>query len=51
MGKLTTYTFVSLNGYFKGANEDISWAKNNSTEEAEFAVNNLKAGNLLLLAG
>ncbi len=48
MSKLIVYNFVTLNGYFKGANEDISWAKKGSNEESEFAADNLKSGNILL---
>jgi dihydrofolate reductase len=48
MGKLVVYNFISLNGYFKGANEDISWAKPGSKEETDFAAGNFKSGNLLL---
>ncbi len=48
MSKLIVYNFVTLNGYFKGANEDISWAKKGSNEETDFAADNLKSGNILL---
>ncbi|MBC7875066.1 MAG: dihydrofolate reductase [Ferruginibacter sp.] len=48
MGKLVVYNFVSLNGCFKGPNEDISWAKSGSNEEKEFAAGNLQSGNILL---
>jgi len=48
MSKLIVYNFVTLNGFFKGANEDISWAKKGSNEETEFAADNLKSGNILL---
>jgi len=48
MSKLIVYNFVTLNGYFKGANEDISWARKGSNEESDFAADNLKTGNILL---
>jgi len=48
MAKLIVYNFISLNGYFKGANEDISWAKPGSNEEKDFAASSLKARNILL---
>ena len=48
MSKLIVYNFVTLNGYYKGANEDISWAKKGSKEESDFAADNLKSGNILL---
>ena len=43
------YNFVSANGYFKGANEDISWAHQNvSQEENDFAAENAQGGAVLL---
>jgi len=47
MRKLTVFDFVSLDGYYKGLNEDISWNKH-SAEEAEFSVENVRSGNTLL---
>lgn len=46
MRKLTVFNFISLNGYFKGANGDISWAHNRP--ENEYGAEMLKAGNTLL---
>jgi dihydrofolate reductase len=49
MGKLLVYNFVSANGYFKGPNEDISWAHQNpSQEEKDFAAENAQGGAILL---
>src|SRR6478736_9624675 len=48
MGKLRVYNFVTLNGYFKGAEDDISWAKNGSKDEQEFAGENAKSDGILL---
>jgi dihydrofolate reductase len=48
MGKLIVYNFISLNGYFKGVNEDISWAKSDSKGEKDFAAEKLRSGNILL---
>jgi len=49
MGKLLVYNFVSVNGYFKGPNEDISWAHQNpSQKESEFASENAQGGAILL---
>ncbi|HEV8507749.1 MAG TPA: dihydrofolate reductase family protein [Chitinophagaceae bacterium] len=49
MGKLLVYNFVSANGYFKGLNEDISWAHQNpSQEESDFAAENAQGGAVLL---
>jgi len=49
MGKLTVYNFVSANGCFKGANDDISWAHKNASEEvSDFASENAQGGAILL---
>jgi len=49
MGRLLVYNFVSANGYFKGPNEDISWAHQNpSQEESDFAAENAQGGAILL---
>ncbi len=48
MRKLTVFNFVSLNGYFKGLNGDISWAKRGDEEENKFAIENAKKQHLLL---
>lgn len=49
MGKLIVYNFLSLNGYYKGENEDISWAKQaGGKEENEFAASNLQSGSTLV---
>jgi dihydrofolate reductase len=49
MGKVSVYNFVSANGYFKGPNEDISWAHQNpSQEENDFAAENAQGGAVLL---
>ena len=51
MGKVNVYNFVSANGYFKGQNEDISWAyQNASQEESDFAAENAQ-GDAILLFG
>jgi dihydrofolate reductase len=47
MGKLTSFTFVTLNGFYKGLHEDISWHRHGK-EENDFAAGNFKAGNILL---
>jgi dihydrofolate reductase len=49
MGKLSVYNFVSANGYFKGPNEDISWAhQSTSKEESDFAAENAQGGAILV---
>jgi dihydrofolate reductase len=47
MSKLTSFTFISLDGYFKGPQEDISWHQHGE-EEGSFSAENLKSGNILL---
>lgn len=47
MRKVIAFNFMTLNGYFKGPNGDISW-NNHGKEENEFAAENLKAGSTLL---
>ncbi len=47
MRKLTCFNFVSLNGFYKGANEDLSW-HNHDEEGARFSEENLKGGGTLV---
>lgn len=47
MGKVTAFNFVTLNGFFKGPKEDISWHKHGA-EENEYSAESLKSGNTLL---
>lgn len=47
MAKLTSFTFISLNGFYKGLNEDINWHQHGE-EEAECSVESLKSNNTLL---
>jgi dihydrofolate reductase len=47
MRKLTVFNFVTLDGYFKGPKEDISWHRHGA-EENEYAAESLKSGNTLL---
>ena len=47
MAKLSVFIFMSLDGYYKGLNEDISWHKQNAADE-EFAASNLAANNVLI---
>jgi len=49
MAKLSVYNFVSANGFFKGVNDDISWAHQNPSEEQnQFASENAQGGAILL---
>lgn len=47
MRKLTAFTFITLNGYFKGIGDDTEWHAN-GPEEIEFAQQQLQSGNTLL---
>lgn len=47
MGRLTSFAFISLNGFFKGPNEDIGWHRHGG-EEAEYSAASLQAENILL---
>ena len=47
MRKLTAFNFVTLNGFFKGPKEDISWHRHGA-EENEYAAEGLKSGGTLL---
>jgi dihydrofolate reductase len=50
MGKLTIFNFVTLNGFFKGPDEDISWHRHGQ-EENEYAAEMLQTGDGILLFG
>lgn len=47
MRKLSVFNFISLNGCYKGPNEDISWHKHGK-EENEFAEEDISSDNILL---
>lgn len=47
MRKLSAFNFVTLNGYFKGPNGDISWHRHGA-EESEFAAEGVKSENIVL---
>jgi dihydrofolate reductase len=47
MRKLSMFNFVTLNGFYKGLNEDTNWHRHGG-EEAEYSVESLKPGNVLL---
>jgi dihydrofolate reductase len=47
MAILTSFTFISLNGCYKGENEDISWHQHGG-EEAAYSAESLKANDILL---
>jgi dihydrofolate reductase len=47
MRNVTAFNFVTLNGYYKGPQEDISWHKH-GVEENEYSLEMLKTGDILL---
>jgi dihydrofolate reductase len=47
VGRLSVFNFVTLNGFFKGPNEDTGWHVHGG-EEAEYSAESLKSGNILL---
>lgn len=47
MSKLHAFIFVTLNGYYKGPDDDISWHMHGA-EENEYAAESLGSGNILL---
>lgn len=47
MGRLTSFTFISLDGYYKAPGEDISWHRHGA-EEGQFSADSLQSGNTLL---
>jgi len=47
MRKLSAFVFISIDGYFKGVNNDIGWHKHGG-DESEFSAESLKTGNTLL---
>lgn len=47
MGKLSSFTFITLNGFYKGINEDISWHRHGA-EESEYAARGANSESILL---
>ncbi|QHT69953.1 dihydrofolate reductase [Rhodocytophaga rosea] len=47
MRTLSSFTFISLNGYFKGENEDTSWHRHGD-EEGKYSEESLQSQNVLL---
>lgn len=50
MGKLSVFNFITLNGYYKGVNEDISWHRHEA-EEADYAAESANTGDRTLIFG
>ena len=47
MGKLIVFNFLTMNGYYKGTNDDISW-HTHGKEENELAAKNLQSDAILI---
>ncbi len=47
MAKLTAFNFLTLNGYYKGENGDISWHRHGG-EEGEYSADSLASNNILV---
>lgn len=48
MGKLSSFNFITLDGYYKGQNEDISWHKHGREEEESYAEEGAASDSILL---
>jgi dihydrofolate reductase len=48
MRRLTTFNFITLDGYFKGYDNDTSWHKHGGDEENEYAARGLQSNSTLL---
>src|SRR5688572_24386899 len=48
MGKLSVFNFMSLNGFFKGPNEDTSWHEHGNPEEGDFAAEGAQSDSIIL---
>ena len=49
MRKITSFNFITLNGFFKDANNDIAWHQHSpGGEEAEYSKEGAQAGSVLL---
>jgi dihydrofolate reductase len=48
MGRLIAFNFTTLNGFFKGPQDDISWNKHEQNEENEYAREGANSGSTLI---
>jgi len=48
MARLTAFNFTTLNGYFKGPDDDISWNQHNQGEENDYAKEGANSGSTLI---
>jgi dihydrofolate reductase len=47
MRKINSFTFITLNGFYKGTNEDTSWHKHGG-EASKYSEKSSQSGNILL---
>jgi dihydrofolate reductase len=47
MGKLSVFNFITLNGFYKGVNNDIGWHKHGE-EEGEFSAEGAQSDSVML---
>lgn len=45
---ISSFNFVTLNGFFEGTNHDLSWHCHGGQEEGEFALEGLRSDSILL---
>lgn len=48
MGKLSVFNFVSLDGYYKDANNSTDWHQHGGKEEGEFSDEGAQSGSILI---
>jgi len=48
MRKVNVFNFITLNGYYKGPDEDTSWHEHGKSEEGEFAAESANSKSTLL---
>jgi len=48
MRKVNVFNFITLNGFYKGPNDDTSWHEHGKSEEGEFAAEGAKSKSTLL---
>lgn len=48
MRKVNVFNFITLNGYYKGLNDDVSWHEHGKSEEGEFAAEGANSMSTLL---
>lgn len=48
MRRLSVYNFITVNGFYKGPNNDISWGKPGGEEEKDYAKQGANSGSTLI---